>query len=123
MQVSLVPIELNFQLKITHRKAKEADPTNWPSNVHYEYSKRTSNSSLRPHIEKYHRELFLSLAKEKGWTILLPGLVSEARSQAVSEAAVLQAGRAKFDEPTFHQRLLNFIVADDQVQQHLFYFS
>jgi hypothetical protein len=59
-------------------------------------------------------------AKKEGWKILLPGLVSQAKSQANSEAATLQAGRPdKFDERTFHQHLLNFIIADDQVCFHL----
>lgn len=101
------------------RKAKEADPSKWPSSTRYEYSHTTSTTSLRPHIEKHHLELYLTLAKEKGWNILLPGLVSQARSQATTKAATSEGGRPdKFDERTFHQHLMNFIVADDQVCSH-----
>ena len=64
----------------------------------------------------------MTLAKEKGWKILLPGLVSQARSQATNEAATSQGEHPdKFDEHTFHQYLLNFIVADDQVCSRLIF--
>jgi hypothetical protein len=126
VQVSFKRAEpLNFLTKITHRKAKEADPASWPSKIHYEYSPNTSNTSLRPHIQKHHLDLFLRLAKEKGWTIQLPGLVSQSRSQAANEAAASQVRQPeKFDEKTFHQHLVNFIIADDQVHicSSLFHF-
>lgn len=64
----------------------------------------------------------MTLANEKGWKILLPGLVSEARTQATNEAAS-QGGRPdKFDKHTFQKCLVNFIVADDQVCSDLFMF-
>jgi hypothetical protein len=98
------------------RKTKEAEPAQWKSNIRFEYSTKTSNTSLRPHIERHHLDLFLQLAKENGWKVLLPGLVSQARSEATSAAASVSAERrGQFDESTFHQYLLNFIVADDQV--------
>jgi hypothetical protein len=105
------------------REFKEADPSNWSSDVHYEYSKKTLTSSLRPHIKKHHLELFTTLAKEKEWKILLPGLVSQAQSQAASEAAASQhEPPINFDERTFYQYLVNFIIADDQVHSHLIFF-
>jgi hypothetical protein len=98
------------------RKARAEDPSKWSSRIHYEYSLKTLTTSLRPHIEKHHLELYLTLAKEKGWKIQLPGLVSQAQSQATNEAAMLQVEQPdQFDERSFHQHLLNFIVADDQV--------
>src|SRR6202042_589562 len=100
---------------IAYRKRKEADPANWPSNIKYEYSPKTSTLSLRPHIEKYHLQLFQQLAKENGWKILLPGLVSQARSQASTVGSAQDEPPDTFDESTFHWYLLNFIVADDQV--------
>jgi hypothetical protein len=104
------------------RKSKEADPSKWLSSTKYEFSQKTSTTSLRPHIEKYHIKLFKALAEEKGWKILLPGLVSQARSQATNKAANSQHERAdNFDEHTFHQYLLNFIVADNQVCSHLIF--
>ncbi len=102
--------------EIFHRKAKDADPVNWPPNIRFVYSQKMSTTSLCPHIEKYHRDLFLSLAKERGWKMQLPGLQSQAQSQAASETAASQAGQLdKFDENTFHQYLVKFIVMDNQV--------
>lgn len=46
-------------------------------------------ASLRPHIWKYHLELYLTLAKEKGWKIP-PGLISQTQSQVTNEAAAAQ---------------------------------
>jgi hypothetical protein len=74
-----------------------------------------SNTSLCTHIEACHLEEFTWLAAERGWKIWLKGLLSQARSQATSEAAAAQAGQPQFDEETFRQYLLNFIVANDQV--------
>jgi len=71
--------------------------------------------SLRPHIEKHHLQLFQQLAKEKGWKILLPGLVLEACSQVSAVGLTEDELPDTFDESTFHRYLLNFIVADDQV--------
>jgi len=101
------------------REAREADPSKWSSSIYYEYSQKTSTTSLRPHIEKYHLEPYLILAKENGWKILLPRLISQARSQATNEATTSWGERSiKFDENTFHQHLLNFIIADNQVCSH-----
>jgi hypothetical protein len=73
----------SFHTNIAYRKAKEADLANWHLNIKYEYSLKTSTSSLRPHIEKYHPLLFQQLVKDRGWKILLPGLVLQAWSQAI----------------------------------------
>jgi hypothetical protein len=127
MQASLPPFSaLQFSELTTDniilREVKEADPSKWSSSIRYEYSNRTSTTSLRPHIEKFHLELYLTLAKENGWKILLPGLVSKARSQATNEAATSQGERPDtFDELKFYQYLLNFIVVDDQVCSHLIF--
>lgn len=109
--ISLVLFQLAYR-ENAYRDTKEAEPDQWKSNIRFEYSTKTSNTSLRPHIERYHLDLFLQLAKEKEWKILLPGLVSQARSEATSAAA---ERRGQFDEYNFHEHLVNFIVADDQV--------
>jgi hypothetical protein len=108
----LYPLFLSFSSDECYRRLNEADP-NWKA-VKYVYSKKTSNSSLRPHIEGNHLELYKKLAKERGWEIFLPGLVSEARS--ASAATVTVSGRRdKFSVDAFRRLLVNFIVADDQV--------
>jgi hypothetical protein len=48
--------------------------------------------------------------------------VSQARSQAASDASGLQARQDEFNEETFHRGLLNFIIADDQVRDFWFFY-
>ncbi len=55
--------------------------------------------------------------------ILLPGLISQARSQMTNKATISRGERPdKFDKSTFHQHLLNFIVTDNQVCSHLSFY-
>jgi hypothetical protein len=103
---------LQFLIGYIYRRLNEADPTREP--VKYQYSIKTSTSSLRPHIEANHLELYKKLAKERGWEILLPGLVSQARSAAAG-AGTVSRQREKFSVGAFYRLLVNFIVADDQV--------
>ena len=65
----------------------------------------------------------MALAKEHGWKILLPGLVSKSQSQTTNEGAAPSQSEPhpKFDEQLFNQDLLNFVVADDQVCSHIFF--
>lgn len=108
----LYPLFLSFSSAECYRRLKETDPSWKP--VKYTYSIKTSNSSLRPHIEVNHLELYKKLAKERGWEISLPGLVSEARSAAAT-AVTVSGQRDKFSVGTLRRLLVNFIIADDQV--------
>ena len=113
-----------FDINTLDRTTYDADPSKWDPKIKYQYSNKSSTTTLRPHIEKYHLELYLQLQKQRGWKILLPGLVSQARSQATSTANSLQeVARDRFDEPTFHGRLVEFIVTDDQVCVSQFWFG
>jgi hypothetical protein len=72
--------------------------------------------SLRPHLQRNHLELYMSLAKERGWEVKLPGLSSQAHSQASSQVAASQGEQVdRFNESNFHALLVKFIIADDQV--------
>lgn len=87
---SHIPSSSAFSIDNTiFRKADEADPYNSSSGIRYEYSRHTAFASLRPHIEKYHLELYLTLAKENGWTISLPGLIAQTRL-ATNDATTAQ---------------------------------
>jgi hypothetical protein len=97
------------------RALHDANPTAWPNGRTYVFSDSTSTSSLRPHLEKYHSQLYLKLAQERGWKIQLPGIVSRARSNASGSAESQGSPLDNFNEETFHNYLLRFIVADDQV--------
>ena len=107
-----------------YRPIHDANPASWPSSQKFRYSKNTSTTSLRPHIERNHLETYLSIYKEKGWKVLLPGLMSQARSQAASEASASRVSRpdlqVEFSQEKFHQYLLNFIIVDDQVRALVF---
>jgi hypothetical protein len=93
--------------------------------IKYEYSLKTSNTSLRPHIERHHRELYMTLAKENRWQIMLPGLLLDAHSQAAGAAAVAAMSEDDrpdtFNEHTFCERLVKFIVINDQVLSRHFF--
>lgn len=94
---------------MAYRERKEADPANWPPGLNYSYSLKTSTTSLRRHLEKNHLELYRQLAKEKQWKTLLPSLRSQQPSASENEQP------DAFNEKTFQQYLVNFVVADDQV--------
>lgn len=98
-----------------HSKAK-------PAKVKYEYSIKTSNTSLRPHLERNHLELYMTLVKEKGWPNRLPGSQeTHTRSQMSSQTVGSQGEQHTiYDEADFHRLLTKFIVVDDQVCSHHF---
>lgn len=66
----------------------------------------------------------MSLAKEKGWKITLPGILSQARSRAAAVAASEGDRPDRFTTEAFHEKLAKFIIVDDQVfiflSQHFF---
>jgi hypothetical protein len=82
--------------------------------VKYEFSANTSNTSLRPHIESQHFELYVQLAKMKGWKIRLPGLLSQLRSRGTGAGVTSEGERPTF-ERAFHDGLLKLILANNQV--------
>jgi hypothetical protein len=104
------------------------------------YAKATGNSLLRPHIYKWHLLEYLTQALENSWPIIVKevtmlqtqGFSIEEMKAHVKKGGDLaslpphqNAGAAsgprdqssvpEFSVSTFHQFLLSFIVADDQV--------
>lgn len=105
---------------IIHRRTKDADD---PSSVVISYAHGSSITTLRGHLERVHLERYLK-GVGKEWPNKLPSFRSLARSQATSRASASQVGRPdEFNEEKFHQRLLNFIVVDDQVRFRLLSFN
>ena len=102
-------------INTVYSESKEKQGDNFPASLKYIYGTKTSNTSLRPHLEKVHFELYMQLKKDNGWKTQLPGQATEARSQATSGSNSAQGVQDVFDEHTFHRYLVNFIVADDQV--------
>ena len=105
-----------LKFNFLNRAALDADFGKWDHKVNYLYSSKSSTTTLRPHIKKYHLPIYLVEQKAHGWKILLRGLVSQARSQVTSTTELHQGEvRDKFSKAAFHRHLINFIVADDQV--------
>lgn len=106
----------------------------------FTYGSKTGNSSLRPHIYKWHLHEYLTQALQNWWPIVLKEVkmllsqgysIEEVKTHVekggdlASIAPRQDAGAAsgprdrssipEFSVPTFHQFLLSFIIADDQV--------
>jgi hypothetical protein len=76
---------------------------------------------LRPHIELHHVVLYTQLAKAHGWKIQLPGLMRSQSALTDNAASPANSQREdKFSQRSFHEHLVNFIVADDQVRKAQF---
>ena len=87
------------------------DKTQWPSNRNYSYSWRTSTSGLRSHLERFHKEEYLRLGKERGWVIQLASV----KSQQAKSAGNLKP-RVFFSSDAVTDHLVRFIAANDQVR-------
>jgi hypothetical protein len=53
------------------RKMKEENPTQFPSDRSFTYGPKTSNTSKRAHIKKFHLDIYLEEAKKNNWFIWL----------------------------------------------------
>lgn len=95
-----------------YRKTRDADPSHWNSKISYEYAASSSTSTLRGHLEREHLDDYMALSKEKGWKHQLR---SQARLNSEASVTSSTVPVDSFDEETFHQYLIRFIVTDDQV--------
>jgi hypothetical protein len=102
-------------LSITGREEHNAleDKTQWPTNRNYSYSHRTSTSGLRSHIERFHKEEYLRLSKERGWVIQIASLKSQ---QEKSTSGGNLPPQIMFSSDAVTNHLVRFIVANDQVR-------
>lgn len=50
---------------------KEENPTQFPSDRSFTYGPKTSNTSKRAHIEKFHLDIYLEEAEKNNWLIWL----------------------------------------------------
>jgi hypothetical protein len=78
------------------------------------YAATTSNSTLRNHLEKAHKDEYLRVCSAKGWKNQLPS--SKASSEAPSESRPGSGKRTPFSAKVFLDWLVKFIIADDQVR-------
>jgi hypothetical protein len=102
-------------LSITGREEHNAleDKTQWPNNRNYKYSWRTATSGLRSHLERFHKEEYIRLSKERGWVIQLASLKSQ---QGKSTGANNLPPQILFSSDAVTDHLVRFITANDQVR-------
>jgi hypothetical protein len=84
------------------------DPIEWPSSHGFTYAISTSNTVVQKHLDRYHKDEYLKLAKEKGWTTMLPSVKSQ-----VSIAPI--KSKITFFPEQVLQKLVCFIATNDQV--------
>ena len=52
-----------------YSEAKEKQGDTFPAGLKYIYSAKTSNTSLRPHLERVHLQLYMEQKELRGWMI------------------------------------------------------
>jgi hypothetical protein len=88
------------------------NPADWPRSRTYTYSTTTSNTGLRGHLDKFHKEEYLKLAEERGWTTVLPSVKLALAAMALA-APVTK--KPMFSTEAVTRLLVRFIAANDQV--------
>ena len=84
------------------------DPISWPSSRGFTYATSTSNTVLRKHLDRYHKDEYLKLAKEKSWTTMLPSVKLQVSIAPIKPKII-------FSPEQVLQKLIRFIAANDQV--------
>lgn len=75
------------------------------------YAPRSSNTTLRAHLDRDHREEYIRVCKQNNWEIK----IASARQSQLEIASPLDAQRTPFSKLAFIQHLVMFIAANDQV--------
>jgi hypothetical protein len=112
VSVLLLPSKRSFHYDLYFRQDfdKLKDPTDWPSSRGFKYSTTTSNTVLRKHLDRYHKDEYLKLAKEKGWTTILPSVKMQEYITPVEPKMTMT-----FSPEHVLHKLVCFIAANDQV--------
>jgi hypothetical protein len=77
----------------------------------FQFQPTTSNSSLRKHLKSHHEEKYNEICSSNAWKNQLPGIVQ-------SGITTKKVDREKYTEELFLQKIVNWIVADDQVSRN-----
>jgi hypothetical protein len=88
---------------------------NWPTNRRINFSHKTANSGLRAHLDRWHRAIYTQRATQYGWTNQLPSFVKEQAESAQANAANDSVMQVPYSAQGAVDRLVRFIVANDQV--------
>jgi hypothetical protein len=84
------------------------------------YSSKSSNTTLRNHLESNHKAEYLRMCEANQWVNMLPKMKKELELKREADNLAGGGGGSGGPRPTFSQSqflksLVNFIVADDQV--------
>ena len=82
----------------------------------FEFSSNSSNTTLRKHLAKHHRDEYIGICSNS-WRNQLPGITVPA---SVTITVAPGTTRESYSNDAFLQKIVNWIVADDQVL--LFYY-
>jgi hypothetical protein len=105
---------------LTQNATSREKHTSSPNPPRYEFSLSSSNTTLRGHLQREHKDDYIHVCQGKGWKNQL--LSTKFESEAGSEPSA-GAGRFRtaFSSKAFMEHLINFIVADDQVSKLCLY--
>jgi hypothetical protein len=108
-----MPLNVYVLILLSIREMHNAleDKTQWPNNCNYSYSFRTVTGGLRSHLERFHKEEYLLLSKERGWVIQLASVKSQQGKSAVNLKPQIM-----FSSDAVTDYLVRFIAANDQVR-------
>ena len=79
------------------------------------YSPTTSNTTLRHHLDKAHKDEYLRISSTQGWKTQLPSLRATSEAPSDSQLGSNVQSRTPFSIKAFRTHLTELIVADDQV--------
>jgi hypothetical protein len=78
----------------------------------YEFSPNSSNTTLRKHLARQHKDEYITTCSSNGWKNQLP---VPGNAVPVSEPGAPNTNKEIYSDDAFLQKIVNWIVADDQV--------
>lgn len=83
----------------------------------FKFQPATSNLSLRKHLKSQHEGEYTRICSANGWKNQLPGIREQSQAANASEQSgfTTKVGRESYTEDSFLEKIVNWIVADDQV--------
>lgn len=95
-------------------KRQTSNPTaTFPS---FRFQPATSNSSLRKHLKSQHEAEYTRICSANGWKNQLPGVREQS---AIEQSGITKVDRENYSEDLFLEKIVNWIVADDQVSHNV----
>lgn len=80
------------------------------------YAASSSNTTLRVHLDKQHRDEYIRICKQNKWEIK----ITSARKEQGNAVSPLDAARTPFSKLAFIEHLVRFVVANDQVSKLMY---